>query len=262
MNYGLYLSASGVLSNLYRQDVFANNLANVNTVGFKPDVAMIRQRGPESIESDAPMGQRHRLLDRLGGGVFAGPQHLNMTLGNFTETGGALDAALSKPNAFFVASVTDPSTGVAEPRLTRDGRFLVDPKGYLVTASGGHKLLSDTGGLVQVKPNLPVQIGEVGQVLQGGEASARIRVVTVSAPERLVKEGANLLRYDGSQEDLVVDKSPRVLTGFIESSAVDPIKALLDVINATKSITSNSNMIRYHDLLMDRAVNVLGRVQA
>ena len=44
MNYGLYLSAAGTLSNMFRQDVIANNLANLNTVGFKPDMVYNRQR--------------------------------------------------------------------------------------------------------------------------------------------------------------------------------------------------------------------------
>ena len=71
MNYGLYLSASGVLTNMYRQDVFANNLANASTVGFKRDLAAISQRDPESIEGGHAMQWRNDLLDELGGGVFA-----------------------------------------------------------------------------------------------------------------------------------------------------------------------------------------------
>ena len=68
MNYGLYLSASGVLTNLYRQDVFSNNLANVETVGFKQDLPSIRQRAPESIEQQFGSDVSKRLLDKLGGG--------------------------------------------------------------------------------------------------------------------------------------------------------------------------------------------------
>jgi len=262
MNYGLYLSASGVLSNLYRQDVFANNLANVKTVGFKPDMAMVRQRDPESIESHAPMVQQNRLLDRLGGGVFAGPQHLDMRLGNFTETGGLMDAALGHPKAFFVASVANAARGVSEQRLTRDGRFMVDREGFVVTAAGGHRVVDKSGAPVQVTPDVPTTISASGEILQQGETVASLRVVVVPEPGKLVKIGGNLLRYDGAAQDLVDDGTPQVLPGFVESSGVDPIKALMDVINATKSVTSNGNMIRYHDLMMDRAVNVLGRVQA
>ena len=68
MNYGLYLSASGVLSNTYRQDVFANNLANVETPGFKPDMPSIRQRDPEAIEDSLGIGEVE-VLDRFAGGT-------------------------------------------------------------------------------------------------------------------------------------------------------------------------------------------------
>ena len=79
MNYGLYLSASGVLTNLYRQDVFANNLANSETVGFKPDSPTVRQREPEAIEDNLGLGASQRLLDKLGGGVLAGPQSIRFS---------------------------------------------------------------------------------------------------------------------------------------------------------------------------------------
>ena len=72
MNYGMYLSASGVLTNTYRQDVYANNLANAQTVGFKVDVPSIKQRDPESIEDDLGYSVSKDMLDRLGGGVLAG----------------------------------------------------------------------------------------------------------------------------------------------------------------------------------------------
>lgn len=263
MNYGLYLSASGVLTNLYRQDVFANNLANVKTVGFKPDVAMVRQRDPESIESGAPMKLRNRLLDRLGGGVFAGPQHLNLRQGNLTKTGAGMDVALGDPNAFFVTSVPDGVRGAMVERLTRDGRLTIDGRNFLVTASGGHRLVNERGRPVKIEPQSAMPtITETGQVMQGEKMVARLKVVQVAAPEKLLKEGGNLLRYDGAVEELRINPRPNLHTGAVESSGVDPIKALMDVINATKSVTSNGNMIRYHDLLMDRAVNVLGRVQA
>ena len=92
MNYGLYLSASGVLTNMYRQDVFANNLANAQTIGFKPDFPMLSQRDPESVEDDAGFDVRHDLLDRLGGGVYAGPQAIDFSVGRLEQTENPMDS--------------------------------------------------------------------------------------------------------------------------------------------------------------------------
>ena len=72
MNYGLYLSAAGVLNNLQRQDVIANNLANVNTVGFKPDSVLTRHRLPERLESGHLIEPRE-MLERLGAGCRQTP---------------------------------------------------------------------------------------------------------------------------------------------------------------------------------------------
>ena len=138
MNYGLYLSASGALANMYRQDVFANNLANVNTVGFKHDLAAITQRRPEAIEDMHGPDVSQRLLDKLGGGVFAGPQRITFAQGAIEETAGPLDVAITRPGQFFVLQAPQGQEGV---RLTRDGRFTIDNQGFLASATNGLRVL-------------------------------------------------------------------------------------------------------------------------
>jgi flagellar basal-body rod protein FlgF len=262
VNYGLYLSASGILTSMYRQDVFANNLANVHTVGFKPDVAMVRQRDPESVEAGTGFEFENNLLDKLGGGVHAGPQHLNLTPGSLNKTSRDLDAALTDSNAFYVLSVPQGDARAEQIQLTRDGRFTVSTEGTLVSVAGGHKILDRDGRPIQLDGDDKVTLGTSGEVIQNGEVVARLQVAEVADVERLVKVGGNRLRIDGPPSLRRVIEQPRVRPGFLESSGVDPIKALMQVISATKAATSNGNLIRYHDLMMDRAVNVLGRVQA
>ena len=70
MIYGLYLSASGVLANSYRQDVIANNIANSETVGFKKDLTMLQQR-PTAAQETGHWSQTDSLLEPLGGGLLA-----------------------------------------------------------------------------------------------------------------------------------------------------------------------------------------------
>jgi len=261
MNYGLYLSASGVLTNMYRQDVFANNLANAHTVGFKPDVATVRQRDPESIEAQVGFKFRHNLLDKLGGGALAGQQRVDLTPGHLQRTGGNLDVAMEDRNAFFAVSVRNPTTSTAEVQLTRDGRFTVND-GFLAMIGSGHRVLDHQDHPIQLDGSGPASISRSGAVLQHGVEVARLQVVSVAEPEGLAKRGGNRLGLDGSNDTRQALEAPRLRPGFLEASGVDPIKALMQVIEATKSVTGNGNLMRYHDLLMDRAVNVLGRVQA
>jgi flagellar basal body rod protein FlgG len=257
MNYGLYLSASGVLTNTYRQDVFANNLANVETVGFKRDVPTIRQRDAEAIEKNFGSELRKQMLDKLGGGVWAGTQRTDFAPAPM-RPGQDNDAALTAPDTFFAVETrgANGQTGVA---LTRDGRFSVDAEGYLVTASGG-RVLNASDDPILLEPE-PFEIGADGSVQQRGQRVDQIQITAVTDTRLLQKAGGNRYTWDAAAADPRKEApSATVRPRFIEASGVDPVIALTELMEATKAITANANMIRYHDQMLERAVNTLGRV--
>lgn len=260
MNYGLYLSASGVMTNLYRQDVLANNLANVGTVGFKRDVPSIQQRAAEAVESRQPGVFRQRLLDRLGGGVLAGPQRVSLERGALQFTGRSMDVALVEANAFLVVAVEGGGRSGGELRLTRDGRLSVDAQGRLVTAAGGYPVLDVSDQPIVLNPGLAVQIHSDGSVWQGGERVGQIQIAAARDPGRLVKKGGGFLWFEGGRDERVALAGGGLEPEHLESSAVEPVRALADLVDATREVNFNSQLMRYHDLLMDRAVNALGRV--
>ena len=261
MNYGLYLSASGVLTNLYRQDVYANNLANAQTVGFKPDVPALSYRPVEAVEDDLGFELSHDLLDRLGGGVFAGDQRIKFTQSNLEMTGRDLDVALVEPKQFFVVSAIDAATNQSSIMLTRDGRFAVNESGELVTATQGHHVLDRNDAPIQLGPG-PVRVDSTGRIFQDGQIVAQLQVSQVNDTNGLVKHGQSLFRMAGDNMTRQVVQGAAVKSRFVENSGTDPIMALMKLIDSTKSATGNATMIRYHDLLMEQAVNVLGRVSA
>jgi len=260
MNYGLYLSASGVQTNMYRQDVYANNLANVKTVGFKRDLAMISQRDPEAVEDGFNGDVSKRMLEKLGGGVYAGPQRISFAPSTLEHTGGDLDVAIESKDAFFAVSVKDSKSGEQQIRLTRDGRFTRSNDGHLITMAGGHKVLDDRDHPIEVPDGGQVAIDSDGRITVNGDEVATIQVTGVNDTDKLLKSGQNLFRWNGGQDPRAAMQNVSVKQGFVESSGVDPITTLMDLINATKAVTSNGNLIRYHDTLMDRAINTLGRV--
>ena len=71
MIYGTYLSAAGMMANQYRQNVVANNLANIDTVGFKHDLALIQERPVETAEDPEVASFAHAMFDRMTGGLWA-----------------------------------------------------------------------------------------------------------------------------------------------------------------------------------------------
>ena len=104
MIYGLYLSAAGVQTNSYRQDVISNNIANAQTVGFKRDLALFQQRRTEVSERGLSPSQSNALLEKLGGGVFASPTLIDHTQGELENTGNNLDVAIAGQGYFQAAN--------------------------------------------------------------------------------------------------------------------------------------------------------------
>ena len=259
MNYGLYLSASGVLTNTYRQDVFANNLANVETPGFKPDMPSIRQRDPEAVEDHLGMDRSNEIMDQLGGGVLAGTQHINFAPGALRMTDEPLDVALVDKHQFFAVQTTD-ANGQTSIALTRDGRFSRNDNGELVTQSG-HRVLDGSDQPIVVQGNGQASIDKAGNVLINGQAAAQLQVARIDNLDALTKRGQGLFAYQGQDpRTQLAGEQMDLRPGYIEASGVDPVMAMMRVVAATKAVTSNANMIRYHDQILDRAVNTLGRV--
>lgn len=258
MNYGLYLSASGVLTNMYRQDVFANNLANSETVGFKPDLPTIRHREPEAVEDGLGLDVSQDLLEKLGGGVLAGPQHVRFSPGPIQRTGNPLDAALQDDESFFaIRSVDD--AGAVSTRYTRDGRFSLNSAGELVNQNG-QVVLSDGGDALVVPPGTQARIDAHGQLVTlEGAVLGRVQVARIPDTDKLVKQGGGLFAYLGRNEPQAVENA-NVRAGHVEGSAVDPIRTLMGMTSAAKAAQSNADMIKFFDRLMESAVTTFGRL--
>lgn len=256
MNYGLNLAASGALTSLYRMDVLANNLANMSTPGFKPDLPAIQQRNPERIEDNLSLPS-NKLLERLGGGVFAAANRTSFEQGPLARTGNPLDLAVEGPGFFVLRD--ESNSGADRYRLTRDGRFLRDKSGRMVSATSGLPLMDTQNRPITLRDDSQVQIGADGVVRQNGEAIAEIQLKDIKDTRRLKKLGQSLFT---APSDLMNSRSRaagEIRQQSIEGSAVDPILATLAIGEAQKAAEANTRMMVAHDHLMDRAINTLGR---
>src|SRR3954453_10117396 len=238
MIYGLYLSAGGVLTSSYRQDVIANNLANSETVGFKKDLPLFQQRLTEAQLRRLPAGGANAgmttpLLEPLGGGIFPHPTVIDSSQGELEPTGNALDVAIEGRGYFAVDDHGD-------PRLTRDGQFAVDREGNLILSNGnGQAVLDNQRRPIKLEPGGGVAIGPDGTITQHKDPVARLGVFDVADPSRLVKQGATLLK-PGNQELLDANDPNTSATGAapptlhpesLERANVDPateLAALMD----------------------------------
>jgi len=258
MNYGVYLSASGMLTSMHQLDVAANNLANVNTTAFKPDFAAVMHRPAERVEDNLLSVDSNTLLDQLGGGALSAPTRTSFAPAAAQITDNPLDVAILG-KGFFVLDATGSASG-DEVRFTRDGRFTLDRQGQLVSATTGAVVLDTANRPIAIDSRTPVSISPSGEVMQDGRTVARLQIVSVPNTDSLLKVGDNVYRAAPSVAQSRFATGSLVKSGALEGSGVDPIAALKDVTDAGEDVRNNTRLLGMIDRLMDSAINTFGRV--
>lgn len=259
MNYGLHMAASGALTALYRMDVLQNNLSNLETPGFKPDIPSLQQRDAERVEKGEWSLPSNRMLERLGGGVFAAPNWVKFDQGQVQTTGNSLDVAI-KGSGFFVVRDDVDVTQRDRYRLTRDGRFLRDAQGRLASATSGMPVMDIANRPIVISSDAPVTIQENGSIVQHGTVVAQIQVSDVSDTSHLRRLGRSLFQ---APTDVMANRRPAAGTlvqGSIEASGVDPIRTLMGINDAARAVDTAIQLMQGHDRIAERAINGLGRV--
>jgi flagellar basal body rod protein FlgG len=252
MIYGLYLSASGVMTNSYRQDVIANNLANAETVGFKRDLAVFQERRTALKEGGHANNWSDPILEGLGGGILAAPTLVDTQQGDLEQTGNPLDVAVQGSGYFAV-------NDGKEKHLTRDGRFMINRQGDLIlsTARGNH-VLDDKGNPIHLNGEGPITITSDGSIRQGAQAVAKIGLFDVPDPSKFTKQGGNMLIYPDPTQLKVATGSIR--SEVQERSNVDPTIELAQLMDTQRQLEANANMIKYQDTMLQRLVNDVGKI--
>ena len=253
MIYGLYLSATGVLTSSYRQDVIANNLANAQTVGFKRALAQFQQRPTEAQES-GDMQNTNPMLEGIGGGLFVAPTGVDFTQGQIEATGNHLDVAIHGRGFFAVRKGEDTF-------LTRNGRFMLDRDGYLSLADErGHRVLDANGKSIQLGPvsQSRINIADDGSVTVDEQLVSRIALLDVPDESQLVPAGGTLM--NGAEVAKLKPASSTMHAGYLEESNVDPMSELTQLIAAQRQLEANANMIRYQDQTLSKLVNEVGKI--
>lgn len=245
--YGLYLSAAGALAEDARQNVISSNLANINTPAFKADLAVFRERAPESIEDG--LSSYATLMDALGGGLFVSSVFTRHVQGPIQVTDGEFDFAIAGKGYF---AVTDGS----QTLYTRAGGFVRDARGRLATPDGKYFLADASGKPVTVPTSAEVIIAADGTMNIDGESAGRLRIFEFADESALSKAGANV--YDArGQEPL--PGTGRIRQGALETSAVSPAAELAAMILAQRGYDANMQMIRLQDQSLADLISI-GRV--
>jgi flagellar basal-body rod protein FlgG len=251
MIYGLWQSAAGLQAQDYRQALLANNLANVDTPGYKPDRVAFRERLSAAL-AGAPRPTRHPILDALPGGLFETPVHTDFSTASIDPTTSSLDLAIDG-DGFFTVRTPD------GPRYTRDGRLTLTRDGELRHVASGSPVVDAEGRPILVDPSQPglIKIDDQGRVKQGDRTAGRLAVVDFEDHSDLYKTGQNLFASDRAR---VTPSSGTVRQFAVEASGADPITSLVEMIDATRAYQMNATMLTLQDESLGRLVNELGRI--
>lgn len=258
---GLYTSAAGMLPLAYRQDLVANNLANVNTSGYKQDRSFVH----ELINADlylnehgiASTGQPPRLVNvmppayraAVGDASQVIVHQTDFTRGKMEVTGNDLNLAIDG-NGFFAV---DTPQGV---QYTRSGYFSINADGELVTADG-YTVLGQAGP-INIQGGKPI-VQQNGDVQVNNVLRGTLRITDFGKPYRMTKTADNLFTPEAGAagqpvEDFVIRQ------GVLEQANSHPINQMVEMIEILRLFELNQRAIRLQDETLQQAVSQVGRV--
>ncbi|MDH4618010.1 flagellar hook-basal body protein [Brevibacillus sp. AY1] len=262
---GLYTSASGMLALQNRHEALANNIANINTPGYKQDVGLMRafpeqlisrirdQQGPD-IQGMPTMNGQAAVIGRLHTGVYMSEALPVFGQGDIAETRNPYDVALmdnlqrdedgNEQRLFFSVAKLEDLTQPADPeqiRYTRNGNWDVNFDGYLVTPDGYYVLGNDNQA-IRINDPAGVKVGDLLQIgLQGelmykdpaGEPEdppvlmdQRLGLAVITKPQMMVREGTSVFRYEGDIAPAALEEAEiEDLTAFGAGEYANPLIA-------------------------------------
>lgn len=252
MIYGMWLSAQGVETQTLRQDVIANNLANASTTAFKRSLAVFESHPTYDLEQGLTQSLPGN-VNRQTGGVSVGEVVTDYSNGNVPSTGQKNDIALAGKGFFRVSDGK-------HTYLTRNGRLDTDAQGRIVTYDNRLPVLGTNNSPLQTEPDQgPIEISEDGFVTQaaGSVEIGQIALVEPANYKQLVPHGESLYAVEGRV--VPADPETRILQEHLETSGVTPISEMVGMIESTRILESNLNMIKYQDEALDRLLTSLPR---
>jgi flagellar basal-body rod protein FlgG len=237
---GLYTAAAGMAAQQQRMDALSNDVANVNTSGYKRVRVGFRDL---VYQADGPNGMR------TGSGAAAVQLGRGNQQGSFQKTDEPFDLAISGEGYF---QVRDANTG--QVVLTRNGSFQADANGQLVTAEGD-RLVPPIQLPRGVDPSA-IAIASDGTVSSAGRALGRLQLVTVPAPTGLQANGNGYFSPTAASGGIRRATAASVQQGVLEASNVDLADAMVDMMDAQRSYSMASKAIHMQDQMMEIANGV------
>lgn len=257
---GMYSATAGMMTMLSRVQTIANNLANVDTPGYRedtlrlttfPQMLMARMFSGGTSPAGGPNASFTPIGQTTMGGIVNESMSVRLTQASLRSTENPLDMAIQGAGFF---SIQTPD-GV---RYTRDGSFRRDGNNQLVTSQGD--LVLGANGAPLTVPQGEVVLLPTGEVQVNGQAAGQVGIVEFAEPDQLKKVANNLLEDPTGRAQPAPAANSVVQQGYLEGSNVDPTRAMADMMVAQRAYESNARMVQIQDEMTQHAVSEVGRI--
>jgi flagellar basal-body rod protein FlgG len=244
MSGSIYKAGAGAILQQMRLDVYANNLANVNTSGFKADQPVFRF---DSFETEA---QSPLSAEKLSPYALPLEYITDFEAGPVRATGSPLDIAILGDGFLEIQS----PEGL---RYTRNGHLTINEAGVLSTSQGWPVM--GEGGEISVEGGR-IQISEDGQITVDGDTAGVLKVVVFDTPSQLEKAGDTLFANPGGLAGMRESDGHRIEQGAVESSNVNAIRTMTEMIDTLRIFETYQKAIRSADDATSKTVNEVGQL--
>ena len=259
----LYTAATGMESLQTKLDVIANNLANVNTTGFKKGRANFEDLFYRHYQYPGAQDSQNNLTatgTSIGLGARVQSVQTSQQQGAFQQTNGQFDMAIEGPGFFQVQDAS------GQNLYTRAGNFSLNKDGELVlgSASSGRRVfpavtLPPGSTNFSITPDGVISYTPIGETTP--VQAETLTLATFPNPEGLLKLGDNLLAQTGASGDAQPNNPAsngvgQIRGGYLEASNVEPVQELIDLITTQRSFELNSQAIQAGDQILQLISNL------
>jgi len=230
-----------------RMEVLSNNLANVNSVGFKKrSIIFVNYKDMliNALEKNTPLGN-------VSKGLIIEDFSVDMDSGSLKFTQNPLDLAINDNNFFVVED------GAGNNLLKKNGSFGIDEENFLVNGDG-YRVLGEKG-YINILNYESLIIDSQGNITSNGAFTDKLKIISVNGAEDLIMtDSTYFMLKDGVQAPGQADIS--VKQGFLETSNVNGVSEMVEMIEVMRSYEMNQKIIKMQDETLAKAVNNVGRM--
>jgi len=243
MIQGIYTASMAMTPLMDKQDQIANNLANIQTTGFKQSGVFIK-----TFQKYLTNDQKEPFVNST---IKTDQTYIDYSAGTSIKTDSPLDVYI-QGNGFLTVMTQN---GV---RYTRNGNLSLDKDGFIVTSDGA-KVLGKQG-YIKIDDRYPVTIAESGDILQDGESKGVLRISDFPKPYNFVRDGNSYLQPASADTTAGEASNYIIRTGYLESSNVNVIQNMVSMIAANRNFEMDQKAVNAQDETLEQAVTQVGKI--